>query len=56
MNMVMLGALSPFLDLPDESLTDMIKQAFERKGEKVLKTNLEAFTEGQQAAETVADA
>lgn len=50
MNMVMLGALSPFLDLPADSLTDMIKQAFARKGEKIVETNLAAFAAGQQAA------
>jgi len=50
MNMVMLGALSPFLDLPTDSLTDMIKQAFARKGEKIVETNLAAFAAGRQAA------
>jgi indolepyruvate ferredoxin oxidoreductase beta subunit len=53
MNMVMLGALSPFLDLPEEALTEMVRRAFERKGEDVVATNLRAFATGRAAAVAV---
>jgi len=53
MNMVMLGALSPCLDLPEESLTETIREAFQRKGEDVVAANLRAFAAGRAAAVAV---
>ncbi|NMA47823.1 MAG: indolepyruvate oxidoreductase subunit beta [Lentisphaerae bacterium] len=50
MNMVMLGAVSPFLDFPDESLTTVIRDAFARKGPDVVAVNLKAFAAGREAA------
>jgi indolepyruvate ferredoxin oxidoreductase beta subunit len=50
MNMVMLGALSVFLDFPEGSFEGLIREAFERKGEKVVETNLKALAAGQAAA------
>ena len=49
MNMIMLGVLSCFIDLADTALTDTIRFAFARKGEKVVDTNLKAFAAGQEA-------
>ena len=53
MNMVMLGALSPFLSLPEEALTETIRLAFERKGVEVVSANLRAFAAGRAAAAAV---
>ena len=50
MNMVMLGALSPFLGVEEEDLTGVIERTFQRKGAKVVDTNLRAFAAGRQAA------
>ena len=51
MNMVMLGAASPYLDLPVEKLKEGIRTVFSRKGEKIVNMNLEAFDSGRKAAE-----
>ena len=50
MNMVMLGAMSVFLDMPEKLLTDMITATFARKGEAIVATNLKAFAAGKEAA------
>ena len=50
MNMVMLGAISVFLDMPESLLKDQIAAMFARKGEDVVKTNLDAFEAGKAAA------
>jgi indolepyruvate ferredoxin oxidoreductase beta subunit len=50
MNMVMLGALSPFLELPEDILREAIQQTFQRKGDKVVDINLRAFAAGREAA------
>jgi indolepyruvate ferredoxin oxidoreductase beta subunit len=49
-NMVMLGAASPFLDLPYESLETGIKKIFGRKGEKVVQINIDALKAGREFA------
>ena len=49
-NIVMLGAASPFLDLPYESLENGIKKIFGRKGEKIVQLNLEALKAGREFA------
>ena len=49
-NMVMLGASSPFLDLPYESLEIGIKKIFGRKGEKVVQLNIDALKAGREFA------
>ncbi len=53
MNMVMLGALSPFLDLPETALTEAVAEAFARKGGEVVAANLRAFAAGRAAAAAV---
>ena len=50
-NMVMLGAASPFLNLPYESLEKGIKKIFGRKGEKIVKLNIDALKAGREFAE-----
>lgn len=50
-NIVVLGAASPFIDLPFESLQNAIKDIFLRKGEKVIDANLEALKAGRDFAD-----
>ena len=50
-NMVMLGAAAPFLDIPFESFEDGIRDIFTRKGEEVVRLNLEALRAGRKVAE-----
>jgi indolepyruvate ferredoxin oxidoreductase beta subunit len=50
-NMVMLGAASPYLDLPDDLLESSIREAFARKGEKVQDINVAAFRAGKAAGQ-----
>lgn len=49
-NMVMLGAASPFLDVPYESLENGIMKIFGRKGEKIVRLNIEALKAGRKFA------
>ena len=49
-NIVLLGAISSILPLSDESLIDAIKSLFERKGEKIVNKNIEAFLKGKEIA------
>lgn len=49
-NMVMLGAASPFLDIPYESLENGIRKIFGRKGEKIVLLNIEALKAGREFA------
>lgn len=49
-NIVMLGAASPFLDIPYESLEIGIKKIFGRKGEKIVQLNIEALKSGREFA------
>ena len=49
-NIVLLGAASSILPLSDESLKKAIKTLFERKGERVVQKNIEAFEIGKELA------
>ena len=49
-NMVLLGAVASLLPLSDESLQNAIKTLFDRKGEKVIAKNLEAYAKGKEVA------
>lgn len=51
-NMVVLGAASPFLDLPYQSLENGIKRIFGRKGEKIVQLNVDALKAGREYAES----
>lgn len=50
-NIVVLGAASPFLDIPFEDLEKAIKTIFEKKGEDIINLNLKALQEGRAFAE-----
>lgn len=52
-NIVLLGAASEQLPLNDESLQQAIKTLFERKGEKIVAKNLEAFNAGKEIAKKI---
>ena len=47
MNMVMLGAAAPFLEIPFEMLEDGIRTVFRRKGEDIVQKNLDALNRGR---------
>ncbi|MDW7759232.1 MAG: indolepyruvate oxidoreductase subunit beta [Acidobacteriota bacterium] len=49
-NMVMLGAASPFLVLPEESLKEWIAALFKKRGDAIVEANLKAFDLGRKAA------
>ncbi|MBN1447823.1 MAG: indolepyruvate oxidoreductase subunit beta [Bacteroidetes bacterium] len=51
MNIVILGASSPFLDIPPEELEAAITTIFSRKGDTVVEQNLAAFRAGRAFAE-----
>lgn len=50
-NMVILGAASPFLDIPYESLEGAIRDIFSKKGDEVIQVNLNALKAGRDFAE-----
>jgi indolepyruvate ferredoxin oxidoreductase, beta subunit len=52
-NMVMLGAASPFIDLPLKSLEQGIREIFSRKGPEMVEMNLQAFHAGRAFAEQI---
>ncbi|MEJ5262203.1 MAG: indolepyruvate oxidoreductase subunit beta [Ignavibacterium sp.] len=47
-NIVMLGAASPFLEIPIENFEQAIKKIFSRKGEKIVELNIEALHAGRE--------
>ncbi len=49
-NMVILGAATPFIDIPYESFEMGIRKIFGRKGEDIVKLNLEALKRGKEKA------
>ena len=48
---LMLGAASPFIKIPYESFEEGIKKIFGRKGEEVVRLNIEALKVGREFAE-----
>jgi len=50
-NMVMLGAASPFIDLPLASLEKAIRNIFSRKGAEIVEVNLRSFRDGRAYSE-----
>ncbi len=52
-NMVMLGAASPFIELPVSSLEKGIREIFSKKGEEIVGINLKAFHAGRAYAEQI---
>lgn len=49
-NMVMLGAAADHLAIEPSYLEEAIKHIFERKGERIVQLNLDAFNAGREAA------
>lgn len=49
-NIVLLGAASSLLPLDEESLVQAIKSLFQRKGDRVVNKNIEAFNKGKEIA------
>jgi indolepyruvate ferredoxin oxidoreductase beta subunit len=50
-NMVILGAVSPFIDIPYTALENAIRKLFGRKGEKIVEVNLKALKAGRDFTE-----
>lgn len=50
-NMVILGAASPFIDMPFESIRSAVIKLFERKGEEIVRINLLALESGRKISE-----
>jgi indolepyruvate ferredoxin oxidoreductase, beta subunit len=50
-NMIMLGAASPFLEIPFERFENAIRMIFRNKGEEVIAKNIEALKAGRDFAE-----
>jgi indolepyruvate ferredoxin oxidoreductase beta subunit len=48
-NMVILGAASPFIEIPFSSLENAVRKLFERKGEEMVAVNLRALRAGREA-------
>jgi indolepyruvate ferredoxin oxidoreductase beta subunit len=46
MNMVILGAASPYINMPFESLGNAVRSLFRRKGEDIVSLNLKALEAG----------
>lgn len=49
-NIVVLGAATPYFDIPYESFEEGIRKIFSRKGEEVVRLNLEALRKGKEVA------
>lgn len=49
-NMVMVGAASRGLSIEPETIEKTIREAFQRKGDKVVEANLKAFRSGRETA------
>jgi len=50
-NIVMLGAASPFINIPFESLEEGLRKIFGRKGEKIVDLNIAALRAGRKFTE-----
>lgn len=46
-NMILLGAASPFIDMPQSEIESAIENVFAAKGESIVKQNIEAFRAGR---------
>jgi len=47
-NMVILGAASPFIEMPFESLENAVIKLFGRKGDQIIEANLKALKAGRE--------
>lgn len=51
-NMVMLGAATPYIDIPYKSFEEGIRKIFGRKGEDIVTLNIKALRKGKELAES----
>ncbi len=51
-NVVILGAATPFIDIPFAKLEDAVKQLFGRKGDDLVALNLDALRAGREIAKS----
>lgn len=47
-NIVLLGAAAPLIPIEDAKIEEAIKRLFERKGERIVQKNLEAYSAGKK--------
>ena len=52
-NIVLLGAASSKIALPEKSLIDAIKKLFAKKSERIINLNIEAFYKGKELVDTL---
>jgi indolepyruvate ferredoxin oxidoreductase beta subunit len=52
-NMVILGAATPFINIPFTSFEDGVKEIFSKKGENIIRLNLTALQEGRKYTERI---
>jgi indolepyruvate ferredoxin oxidoreductase beta subunit len=52
-NMVILGAASPFINMPVASIENAIRSLFGKKGDDIIEINLKAFRAGQEYSTTI---
>lgn len=50
-NMILLGAASPFIEIAPEKIENAIRIVFEKKGDKIVESNIKAFRAGREYAE-----
>ena len=49
-NMVLLGAATPFIGIPEEKIEEGIRKIFGKKGDKIVESNINAFRAGFEKA------
>ncbi len=52
-NMILLGAASPFIDIPEKDIEEGIANLFSKKGEKIVESNIRAFKAGRSFSEQI---
>ena len=52
-NIVMLGAASPFIDIEFSALEEGLRKIFERKGDAIVESNINALRAGRAAADEI---
>jgi len=52
-NIVILGAASPFIEMPYASLENAIRKLFERKGDEIVEVNLKALRAGRERSDAI---
>jgi len=54
-NIVLLGAASHFLPFKDETMEEAIRQLFQRKGDRIVNMNIDAYYRGKEAVKDQID-